>query len=145
MLLHYVGEKTCDIFKTLTVPELTEGSDEYKTAVKAFANCFETQKCVVHHLRQESQKSGENITKFYTRLQLLACECEFANTDTEIKRQITQSTSSVCLRHKVIERNLNLDGLLKAAHTMETADEQTSQIEKQQSHTVGRGNNKTKH
>ena len=35
MLLHYVGEETCDVFETLTVPELTEGNDEYKIAVKA--------------------------------------------------------------------------------------------------------------
>ena len=134
------------MFETLTVPEPTEGSDEYKTAVKAFTDYFEPQKCVDHHVyvfRQESQKSGENITEFYTRLQLLARKCEFANTDLEIKRQIIQGTSSVRLRRKAIEQNLNLEGLLKAARPMETADEQTSEIEKQQSHAVGCGNNKT--
>ena len=36
MLLHYVGEESCDVFETLTVPEPTEGSYEYQTAVKAF-------------------------------------------------------------------------------------------------------------
>ena len=35
MLLHYVGEETCDVFETLTIPEPTVGSDEYKTAIKA--------------------------------------------------------------------------------------------------------------
>ena len=132
MILHYVGEETCDVFETLTVPESTEGSDEYKTAVKAFADYFEPQKCVDHHVyvfRQESQKSGENITEFYTRLQLLARKCEFANTDLEIKRQIIQGTSSVRLRRKAIEQNLNLEGLLKVASSMETADEQTREIE----------------
>ena len=44
MLLHYVGEETCDVFETLTVPEPPEGSDEYKTAVKALADHFESQK-----------------------------------------------------------------------------------------------------
>ena len=29
MLLHYVGEETCDVFETLTVPDPTEGNDEY--------------------------------------------------------------------------------------------------------------------
>ena len=38
MLLHYVGEETCDVFETLTVPEPTEGSEEYQTAVKALAD-----------------------------------------------------------------------------------------------------------
>ena len=87
MLLHYVGEETCDVFETLTVPEPTEGSDEYKTSVKASADYFEPQKCVDHHVYiflQESQKSVENIAEFYTRLQLLARKCEFANTDWEI-------------------------------------------------------------
>ena len=62
MLLHYVGEETCDVFETLTVPELPEGSDEYKTAVKALADHSESQKCVDYHVyafRQEMQKSGE--------------------------------------------------------------------------------------
>ena len=46
MLLHYGGEETYDVFETITVPELPEGSDEYKTAVKALADYFEPQKCV---------------------------------------------------------------------------------------------------
>ena len=135
------------MFETLTVLEPTDESDEYRTAVNAFADYFEPQKCVDHHVyifRQESQKSGENITEFYTRLQLLARKCEFANTDLEIKRQITQGTSSVRLRRKAIEQNLSLEGLLKAARSMETADERTSEIDKQQSHALGRHNNKTR-
>ena len=83
------------------------------------------------------------ITEFYTRVQLLARKCEFANPDLEIKRQIIQGTSSVHLRRKAIEQNLNLGGLLKAARSVETADERTSEIKKQQSHAVGRRNNKT--
>ena len=31
MLLHYVGEETCDIFETLNVPKPTEGTDVFKT------------------------------------------------------------------------------------------------------------------
>ena len=41
MLLHYVGEETCDVFETLTVPEWTEESDEYKAAIKVLADYFE--------------------------------------------------------------------------------------------------------
>ena len=44
----------------------------------------------------------------------------------------------VTLRRKAIEQNLNLEGLLKAVRSMETANERTSEIEKQQSHSVGR-------
>ena len=145
MLLHYVGEETCDVFETLTVPEPPEGSDEYKTAVKALADHFEPQKCVDYHVyafRQETQKSGENITEFYTRLQLLARKCQFADPELEIKRQIIQGTSSLRLRRKAIEQSLNLENLLKVARAMETADEQTTEMEKQQSNAVGYGRNK---
>ena len=119
--------------------------DEYKTAVKALADHFEPQKCVDYHIyafRQETQKSGENITEFCTRLQLLARRCQFADPELEIKRQIIQGTSSLRLRRKAIEQSLNLENLLKVARAMETADEQTTEIEKQQSNAVGYGRNK---
>ena len=73
-LLHYVGEETCDVFETLTVPEPTEGSDEYKTAGKALYDYFEPEKCVNHQVyifRQESQKPGENIRPSFTGV----CSC----------------------------------------------------------------------
>ena len=58
---------------------------------------FQPQKCVDRHvyvIRQETQKSGENITEFNTRLQLLACKCEFTdlqsqNYETESEEHIT--------------------------------------------------------
>ena len=145
MLLHYVGEETCDMFETINAPEPPEGSDKYKTAVKALADYFEPQKCVDYHVyafRQEMQKPGENIAEFYTRLQLLARKCQFADSELEIKRQIIQGTSSLRLRRKAIEQSLNLENLLKVACAMETADEQTTEMEKQQSNAVGYGRNK---
>lgn len=130
MLLHYVGEETCDVFET---------------AVKALADHFEPQKCVdyrVYVFRQETQKSGENIVEFYTRLQLLARKCQFADPELEMKRQIIQGTSSLRLRRKAIEKSLNLENLLKVARAMETASKQTSEMEKQQSNALGYGRNK---
>ena len=133
------------LFETLTVPGPPEGSDEYKTAVTALANHFEPQMCVDYHVyafRQETHKSGENITEFYTRLKLLARKCQFADPELEIKRQIIQGTPSLRLRRKAIEQSLNLENLLKVARAMETADEQTTEMEKQQSNEVGYGRNK---
>ena len=99
MLLHYVGEETYDVFETLTVPELTGESDEYRSAVKAFVDYFEPHKCVDHHVymfRQESQ-SLVKISPSST----FVFKCWHANvssqiyTDLEIKRQIIQGKSSV--------------------------------------------------
>ena len=50
ILLHYEGEETYDVFETITVPEPPEGSEEYKTAVKALADYFEPQNCVDYHV-----------------------------------------------------------------------------------------------
>ena len=82
ILLHYVGGEICDVFEALTIPEPTEGSDECKTAIKALSYYFEPQNYVNHHVhvfRQETERSGENIIEFYTRLQLLARKCEFTD------------------------------------------------------------------
>ena len=76
----------------------------------------------------------ENVYEFYTRLQLLARKCEFSNVDIEVKRQIIQGTSSLRLTGKAIEQSLSLEDLLKSARAMETANEQTNEIEKQQLH-----------
>lgn len=107
---------------------------------------FKPQKCVDHHVyifRLKTQNSGESTTEFYTRLQLLAPRCEFTDTKLAIRQQIIQGTSSVRLRCKAIEQNLNLKNLLKAADAMETADEQASEIKRQQSHAVGFGRKRT--
>ena len=50
MLLHYVGEETCDIFDTLTVAEPDANQNEYQLAVNALSNHFEPKKCVDHHV-----------------------------------------------------------------------------------------------
>ena len=145
ILLHFVGEETCDVFDTLDTPDSSDDVDEYQIAVKALKDYFEPQKCIDHHVyvfRKEVQKVDESVAEFYTRLQLLARKCEFANADVEIKRQIIQGTSSVRLRRKAIEQSLTLENLLKAARAMETADEQTSEIEKQQSNAISSGRNR---
>lgn len=84
---------------TLTEQEPTKQNDEYKTAIKTLSDYFEPQKYVDHHVYvlfcQKKQNSGESMTEFYTRLQMLLRKCEFADTEWEIKRQITQGISSV--------------------------------------------------
>lgn len=109
MLLQYLWEETCNVFET-------KGSVKYKTAIKVLTVYFEPRKCVdpqVYVFCQETQRSGENITKFYAHLQLLAGKCDFTNNKLEIKQQIIQGTSKVHLRCKAIKQNLNLESILK--------------------------------
>ena len=76
---------------------------------------------------------------------MLARKCEFSNVDIEVKRQIIQGTSSLRLRRKAIEQSLSLEDLLKSARAMETANEQTSEMEKQQLHAVGNHNSPSRY
>jgi len=133
MFLHYVGEELCDVVDTLTIPAATDQIDAYDRTVAAITEYLEPTKCIDHHVymfRKESQKSGETISEFHTRLQLLARKCEFATTDLEIKRQIIQGTTSARLRRKAIEQGLTLDNIIKTARAMEDADDQTNVMEK---------------
>ena len=129
MLLHYVGEEVCDIFDTLTIQTSESDTNVYQTAVKALADYFEPEKCVDYHVYNFRKE-------FYTRLQLIARKCEFSYSDLEIKRQLIQGTVSARLRRKAIEQSLTLDQILKNARAMEAAEEQTIQIEKEQSNAV---------
>ena len=90
----------------------------------------------------KNRRKLARITEFYTRLRLLARKCEFTDPPLEIKRQIIQGTTSVRLRRKNIEQGLSLEKLLRTARAMETADEQTSEMEKQHSHAVVHNRNK---
>jgi len=51
----------------------------------------------------------------------------------EIKWSIIQGTNSLHLRGKAIEQNHDLENLLKSVCAMKTDEEQTSEIEKQNS------------
>ena len=101
MLLHYIGEETCDIFDTLTVPEpdVDVGTDVYGIATKALVNHFEPQKCIDHHVynfRKDTQKVGETVSEFFTRLQLSAKICEFEDNDPRGKSsKVHQTIDSV--------------------------------------------------
>ncbi len=145
MLMHYIGDQGNDVFDTLTVPTVsTDHADRagvFACAIKALKEHLEPQKCIDHHVyvfQKEVQRPDETITEFYTRLQLLAKKCEFADPNLEIKRQIIQGTTSVRLRRKAIEQGHNLKNLLKAARAMEAADEHTQEMEKQQVNAVNR-------
>lgn len=68
--------------------------------------------------------------------------CQFADPELQITQQNIQGTSSFCLGRIALEQSLTLENLLKAAPAMESTDEQTTEMEKQQSHAVDYGRNK---
>lgn len=85
-------ERILQCLVTITEQEPTEENDEYKTTIKTLADYFQPQNNVDRHVYffcQEKQNSGENMIEFYTRLQLLECKREFADTEWKIKLKTT--------------------------------------------------------
>ncbi|XP_060556789.1 uncharacterized protein K02A2.6-like [Ruditapes philippinarum] len=92
---------------------------------------------LLHYAGEEAkQESNENIDSFHTRLRHLSINCEFSETDKEIKSQIIQGCTSTRLRRKALRDDLTLDSLIKEARTLELSDQQASEIEGQAKYDV---------
>ena len=92
LLLHYVGEAVSDIFDTLT-----ETGEDYASAKKKLSEYFAPKKNTkfeVYKFRQSKQSKDESIDSFHTRLRQLSINCEFADSDKEVRSQIIQGCYS---------------------------------------------------
>ena len=75
--------------------------------------------------------SGESIDQYYTKLRSLARNCQFHNTDAEIKSQIIQRCQSETLRrHCLRDPDMNLGDLLNLTRTLERTEIQAKGMEK---------------
>ena len=98
LLLHYGGEEVNEIFETLT-----DTGDDYETAKGKLTEYFAPKKNTefeVYKFRQAKQQQDEGIDAFLTRLRQLSINCEFPDTDKEVKSQIIQGCSSTRLRRR---------------------------------------------
>ena len=127
LMLHYAGEEVNDIFETLT-----DTGDDYATAKAKLTEYFAPKKNTefeVYKFRQARQESNAGIDAFLTRLRQLSLNCEFPDTDKEVKSHIIQGCSSSRLRRRALREDQTLDNLLKLARAMEMSDKQASEIE----------------
>ena len=91
LLLHYAGEATNEILKTLPETTATEDENPFEKSVAALTNYFTPQQnreYEIYVFRQAKQESNENISAFHIRLCQLAVTCEFDDVDCKIKTQI---------------------------------------------------------
>ncbi|MES9882663.1 MAG: RNase H-like domain-containing protein [Sedimenticola sp.] len=82
----------------------------------------------IFEFRQFKQTESETVDQFATRLRQKANNCEFGNTDGEIKSQIIQGCTSTPLRRKALKDSMDLSALLLSARTMEIANRQADKI-----------------
>ncbi|KAI8514170.1 hypothetical protein Bbelb_084940 [Branchiostoma belcheri] len=145
MLLHFMGEETHTIYENLasaTPPAqnaAAENEDEnedqavaeptYDDVKNTLSEHFEPQKNLVYDtytFRSTKQESHETVDQYCTRLRGLAKTCEFHNADREILMQVILTCNNSKLRRN---KDIELDGLLKLARSLEIADKQALVIE----------------
>ena len=84
-----------------------------------------------HVFRKETQKSGETVDAFATRLRRLVKTCEYGSLqDDMVRDQIVDKCLSHRLRcHLLREQSLTLESALTIARSMEDADRQADLME----------------
>ena len=129
LLLHYAGEEVDEIFDTLT-----DTGDEYQTAKDKITEHFKKgQNSDLEELkfRDMKQNDGETIDMYHTRLRQRAVNCEFADVDQEIRRQILRGARSKKLKFYAVEHNKKtLTEVLEHARTLEVSFEHFTYVDK---------------
>ena len=120
LLLHYIGERTLDIFETLAD---IGTADNYKKACDALNKQFTPQKNTsfeVYEIRNTKQRADETLDQYHVRLVQMSKYCEFEKPDKEIKAQTELGTVSKQLRrHTFRNPKLTLCELLAFGRTQE--------------------------
>ncbi|KAK0132207.1 hypothetical protein N1851_032997 [Merluccius polli] len=128
LLLHLAGERVHDIYDTFA-----ETDDDYnatKTKLNGYFSPKKNTQYLVYKFRKAMQQAGENLDTYHTQLRMLAKDCEFADTDSEIKAQLIQSCSSSRVRRRALrEPEMTLEALLNFGRTLELSEQQAVGIE----------------
>lgn len=152
LLLHCVGENVYDTYCSL--PDIVPSNksppgnelSNYDKAKLKLSTYFVPKANIEFELfnfRQAKQSDSETVDQYYARLLKLSKNCNFADTDREIKSQIILTTTSTSLRRYALREQPTLQQLLTQAKTYETTEEQAKQIENKATAPVARLNNKT--
>ena len=120
-----------DIFATLSDTGTT-----YTEALTALNTHFSPQKSLqfeIHTFRQAHQAPNESIAQYVTRLRRLGEHCDFDKYSLEkaIKDQLIEHCHSTTLRRRLLREKstASLSSLLDIAHSVESANFQTANIE----------------
>ena len=132
LLLHFADTEVQDIFSTLSD---TVTAKDYEKAVTALNNYFVPKVNTAyarHTSRQHTQKPGETIQQFVTRLRSTSKDCGYGtDTDNHIRDEILTECTSSYLRRKLLEERETLI----VARTLENEN----QCEKIEAQMIGLG------
>lgn len=134
-LLYCVGEETYKIYTLIPEPSNPHPETpltKYESAKLKLNNKFITStNSELERLkfRQAKLEIEESIEEFHNRLANLSTNCNFGNSEEEIKSQIIQGTTSTRLRRYALKENPTLEQLIKEVKANEATDIQLKRIE----------------
>ncbi|XP_070573587.1 uncharacterized protein [Ptychodera flava] len=143
LLLHSAGSDVQDLFDDMEDPGpgvLAEGAEdtagEYQKAMRTLEANFSPQVNIPyerHLFRQLKQEESESIDQFIARLRGQANykNCDFRDTDEQMRDQIIDKCKSSALRRKLLEKGgaLTLKRVQEIARAMEAVDVQVKKME----------------
>ncbi|XP_062585044.1 uncharacterized protein K02A2.6-like [Saccostrea cucullata] len=142
LLLHYAGETVYDIYEA----EKKNSEPTYEATKGILKKYFEPKKNTqmeIYKFRTYKQNEGQSLDEFVTELRKLAKTCEFQNVDKEILSQVIQNCRSNRLRRRALrEPDKSLDDILTLGRTLEIADSQATEMERE---SVNKVKAKTEH
>ena len=131
LLLRYAGESVYDIYDA----EKGETEASYTATKQVLTTYFEPKKNTqmeVYKFCTHKQKEGQSLDEFVTELRKLAKTCEFTNVDKEILSQVIQNFKSNRLRRRALrEPDKTLNDILTLGRTLEMADTQATEMERE--------------
>ena len=132
VLMHMGGRDLQEVFHS--VVDATVKYEKLTEVLDVFDKQFLPKKNVTyerHVFRKETQKSGETVDAFATRLRRLVKTCEYGSLQDDMARdQIVDKCLSHRLRcHLLREQSLTLESALTIARSMEDADRQADLME----------------
>ncbi len=128
-LLLRAGESVFDTYMTLK-----EEADKYADVKKKLTEYYKPMKdsaMAVYVFREEAQKAGETVDTYVTRLKNMANDCEFTDSDSEVRAQVLQKTNNGKLRREILKHpEWKLADVLKEARAIEASEARATDMER---------------
>ena len=121
-LLHLAGGDVFDVFEGLAAQPTTY--EEAKEALTTHFSPKRNREFETFRFRSAKQERGDLVDKFAIRSRRLARHRRYTNLESEIKTQVVQSCRLEKVREKAFMEDINLEGLLKYARSVEATTHQ---------------------
>ena len=117
LLLHYEGTAVQDIHESIAEAATDDTNTAFSPTVDALDTYFKCEPNTPyerHSFRQMTQKDGESVNQFASRLRMQAKHCSFQDEVDQLRDQLIEHIRNAWLRRKLLETaNIKLADVLR--------------------------------